>query len=57
MLTPEEIKWAACSPAVPPGASCAVIEGILAAVNALFAYRVKMPVKRLFRSMPLGPGD
>jgi uncharacterized RmlC-like cupin family protein len=28
---------------VPPGASCAVIEGSLAAANALFAYRVKMP--------------
>jgi uncharacterized RmlC-like cupin family protein len=43
MLAPDEIRWAACPPAVPPGASCAVVEGSLAAANALFAYRVKMP--------------
>jgi quercetin dioxygenase-like cupin family protein len=43
MLTPEDIRWGACPPAVPPGASCAVIEGSLATPNALFAYRVRMP--------------
>jgi quercetin dioxygenase-like cupin family protein len=43
MLTPEDIRWGACPPAVPPGASCAVVEGSLATANALFAYRVKMP--------------
>jgi quercetin dioxygenase-like cupin family protein len=43
MLTPEDIRWGACPPAVPRGASCAVIEGSLAAANALFAYRVQMP--------------
>jgi quercetin dioxygenase-like cupin family protein len=43
MLTPEDIRWGACPKAVPPGASCAVIEGSLAAANTLFAYRVKMP--------------
>ena len=43
MLTPEDIRWGACPPAVPPGASCAVIEGSLTVANALFAYRVKMP--------------
>jgi quercetin dioxygenase-like cupin family protein len=43
MLTPEEVRWGPCPPAVPPGASCAVIEGSLTAANALFAYRVRMP--------------
>ena len=43
MVTPEDIRWGPCPPAVPPGASCAVIEGSLAAANALFAYRVRMP--------------
>jgi quercetin dioxygenase-like cupin family protein len=43
VLTPEDIRWGACPPAVPPGASCAVIEGSLAAADALFAYRVRMP--------------
>jgi quercetin dioxygenase-like cupin family protein len=43
MLTPEDIRWGACPPAVPSGANCAVIEGSLAAANTLFAYRVKMP--------------
>lgn len=43
MLAPEDVAWGRCPPAVPPGASCAVMEGSLAAPNALFAYRVKMP--------------
>jgi quercetin dioxygenase-like cupin family protein len=43
MLTPEDIRWETCPPAVPPGARCAVLEGSLAANNALFAFRVKMP--------------
>jgi quercetin dioxygenase-like cupin family protein len=43
MLTPEDIKWGKCPPVLPAGASCAVIEGALAAPDALFAYRLKMP--------------
>lgn len=43
MLVPEDISWGACPPAVPPGASCSVIEGSLAAANRLFAFRVRMP--------------
>jgi hypothetical protein len=45
VLAPEDVAWGRCPPAVPPGASCAVIEGSLAAPNALFAFRVKMPDK------------
>ena len=43
MLAPEDIRWGECPPAVPPGASCSVIEGSLAATNRLFAFRVRMP--------------
>jgi quercetin dioxygenase-like cupin family protein len=43
MLTPEEIKWGECPPAIQPGAKCAVIEGDMKAANALFAFRLKMP--------------
>ncbi|HEX6623210.1 MAG TPA: cupin domain-containing protein [Pyrinomonadaceae bacterium] len=43
MLTPEEVKWGECPPALPAGAKCAAIEGDLGAANALFGYRVKMP--------------
>jgi quercetin dioxygenase-like cupin family protein len=43
MLAPEDIRWGACPPALPAGASCAVIEGSLGAPNALFAYRLRMP--------------
>jgi quercetin dioxygenase-like cupin family protein len=43
MLTPEEIPWRQCPPALPPGAQCAVVEGDMTAANRLFAYRVKMP--------------
>lgn len=43
LLAPEDIRWGPCPPAVPPGASCAVIEGSLTAANQLFAYRVRMP--------------
>ena len=42
-LTPEDIKWGPCPPVLPTGASCAVIEGSLAAPNTLFAYRLRMP--------------
>ena len=45
MLTPQEIKWGACPPEVPPGAQCAVIEGDPSAPNALHAFRAKMPDK------------
>jgi len=43
MTTPEEIKWGGCSPLLPPGAKCTVIEGDPKAPNVLFAYRLKMP--------------
>lgn len=43
MVTPEEIKWGECPPALPHGAKCAVVEGDMKAANALFAYRIKMP--------------
>jgi hypothetical protein len=43
MLTPEDIRWGPCPPVLPAGASCAVIEGSLAAPNTLFAYRLRMP--------------
>jgi quercetin dioxygenase-like cupin family protein len=43
MLTPEQIKWGECPPALPPGAQCAVLEGDLKAANRLFAYRLKLP--------------
>ena len=42
MLTPEEMRWEDCSPAIPPGAKCAAIEGDRNAANVLFAYRLKM---------------
>jgi mannose-6-phosphate isomerase-like protein (cupin superfamily) len=43
MVTPEEIKWGECPPALPPGAKCAVVEGDMKAANMLFAYRLKVP--------------
>ncbi len=43
MMTLDETKWGDCSPALPPGARCAVIEGDTKAPNVLFAYRLKMP--------------
>jgi quercetin dioxygenase-like cupin family protein len=43
MLAPEDFKWEDCSPALPPGAKCAVLEGDLKAANVLFGYRVKVP--------------
>ena len=42
-LTPEDIKWGPCTPVLPAGASCVVLEGSLSSPNALFAYRLKMP--------------
>jgi len=56
MLGPNDVKWAACPPAVPPGALCAVIEGDMTTANQLFAFRVKMPDN--FRIAPhFHPGD
>jgi quercetin dioxygenase-like cupin family protein len=43
MVAPADIAWKACPPALPPGASCATLEGDLAAPGALFGYRVKIP--------------
>jgi quercetin dioxygenase-like cupin family protein len=43
MLSPTEVKWGECPPAVPPGAQCAVIQGDMTAANELFTFRVKMP--------------
>ncbi len=43
MMTLDETKWGDCSPALPPGARCAVIEGDAKAPNVLFAFRLKMP--------------
>ena len=43
MTTPSEIKWGPCSPALPPGAQCAFLEGDPKAANVLFSYRLKMP--------------
>jgi hypothetical protein len=42
-VAPTDIAWGACPPVIPRGAQCAVLEGSLAAPNALFAYRLKMP--------------
>lgn len=42
-VAPEDVKWGDCSPALPPGAKCAVTEGDLKAANVLFGYRVKLP--------------
>lgn len=43
MVTPEEVKWSECSPALPHGGQCATIEGDRSARNVLFTYRLKMP--------------
>jgi len=43
MVKPDELKWEACSAAIPPGARCATIEGDRSAPNVLFTYRLKMP--------------
>ena len=43
MVKPDDITWEACSPAIPPGAQCATIEGDRSAPNVLFTYRLKMP--------------
>lgn len=56
MTTPEEMKWGDCSPALPPGARCTVIEGDTKAPNVLFAFRLKMPDN--YRIAPhFHPGD
>jgi quercetin dioxygenase-like cupin family protein len=43
MLTAENIKWGECSPVLPPGAKCAVLEGDPKTPDRLFAYRIRMP--------------
>jgi quercetin dioxygenase-like cupin family protein len=40
---PDDVKWGPCPPAVPRGASCAVVEGDLTAPGKLFAFRIKVP--------------
>jgi quercetin dioxygenase-like cupin family protein len=42
-VVPDDLRWGACPPAVPAGASCAVVEGDLSARGALFGFRIKMP--------------
>ena len=43
MITPDEIEWGECPPAVPPGAKCTVLEGDMKAPNVLFGFRIKLP--------------
>ncbi len=43
MVTPDDVKWEPCPPALPGGAQCAVLEGDLTAPDRLFAFRVKVP--------------
>jgi quercetin dioxygenase-like cupin family protein len=43
MVTPDDVAWGECSPALPPGARCATIEGDRTVPNVLFTYRVKLP--------------
>src|SRR5437899_12558647 len=43
MLTAEEMRWQACPPSLPPGATCVTIEGDRNAPDVLFTYRIKMP--------------
>jgi quercetin dioxygenase-like cupin family protein len=43
MVSPEKLAWEACSPALPPGAQCATIEGDRNAPDVLFTFRVKVP--------------
>jgi quercetin dioxygenase-like cupin family protein len=42
-LAPADIAWGVCPPVLPPGATCAVIEGSMTAPDVLFAYRLRMP--------------
>lgn len=43
MVSPDGLDWEACSPALPPGAQCATIEGDRTAPNVLFTFRAKLP--------------
>jgi quercetin dioxygenase-like cupin family protein len=43
MVSPEQLKWEACSPALPPSARCASVEGDRTAPNVLFTFRAKLP--------------
>src|SRR5512144_420937 len=43
MLRPEELKWEACSAALPRGPQCATLEGDRTAANMPFTYRLKLP--------------
>jgi quercetin dioxygenase-like cupin family protein len=43
MLTPAQMKWEACSAALPAGAECATVEGDRNAPDVLFTYRVRVP--------------
>jgi quercetin dioxygenase-like cupin family protein len=43
LVTPGDLKWGPCSPALPPGAQCADVEGDRTAPNVLFTMRVKVP--------------
>jgi quercetin dioxygenase-like cupin family protein len=43
MIAPDQVQWAQCWAALPPGACCAVLEGDLQAAGVLFGYRVMFP--------------
>ena len=43
VTAPNELRWTSCSPALPPGAQCATVEGDLTAADVLFTYRVRIP--------------
>ena len=42
MVSPEELTWGPCSPALPAGAQCADVEGDRETPNALFTFRAKL---------------
>lgn len=43
LLTPDQVSWGACPPALPPGPQCAVVEGDPKTPDALFALRARLP--------------
>jgi quercetin dioxygenase-like cupin family protein len=43
MVTPGDVQWSDCPPAIPSGAKCATIEGDRSVPDRLFTYRLKMP--------------
>src|SRR6185436_18148881 len=43
MVRAEELKWEACTAALPQGPQCATLEGDRTAANRPFTYRLKIP--------------